>query len=229
MCKMMDFGKTRFVRGQVWVVEEDPDVTQKLRDDGSRVINGTRPYLVLKTNGDVTTCLPLTTNVINERQSQNDIFVSAVSNLGINDNDSRIVMSPTTKSNNHFIKYMYTFDEEAMNYITAAVSHFMFGTPMPKEEEEPVKEETIEDITPVKEEKMVAEKKVLPTCPYEQVEYHLTHRKGKEALFRNPAEARTWLEFWDGHNLKEIAQHYGIPTGSVSNWKTSARMVIERG
>lgn len=229
MCKKVALNKSKFVKGQVWMVEENSDVTRLLREDGSHVINGTRPYVIIKCNGNTCTCLPMTTNVTNDRQSENDILIGASPENGVMVPESRIVMSLTTKSNNFFTKYMYTFDEDAIGYIMASVNHYIFGGPEPvsNAEKELSKEEITEPIVEPKAEIPVKlEKKEIPTDMFDQCEYHLKHRHSRETLFRNPGEAAAWLNHWDGYTNKDISEHYGITASQVCNWKTIAKSVL---
>ena len=124
MCMKIDATPIKFVRGQIWFVNEPREVTEKLRNEGSTVINGSRPYIVINVNEElgIVTCCPLTSNTTTLYKSPYDIVFTNTQNVSSYE-ESRICVSQiTTKSFVDFHNYMYSLPFEAIDILMRNIS-----------------------------------------------------------------------------------------------------------
>lgn len=119
MCMVINANPVKFVRGQVWFVNENPEITKILRTEGSTVINGSRPYVVISVNErqEIVTCCPLTSNVVSLYKSPYDIVYKNPEYVSEYE-ESRICVSQiTSKPFVEFTSYMYSLSSEAIDIL----------------------------------------------------------------------------------------------------------------
>lgn len=231
MCKV-SLNAVKYLRGQVWFVREDESVTKALRDAGSRVINGSRPYLIVNvTNNSLVTVCPLTTNLNEQFTDGNDIVFDHIADVtGGGYSSSRIIISQIQTKNAHELeRYLYSFDQASIDIIMQHVYRQLGIEPIykndgdePKEDnhdtdiEEPVKQVVPKPVT--------CTKKVIPTETLAKLEIRL---KGKlrrsDALFRTKEEALCYLAEYGDKPAKEVANHFSITPSQAYNWKHTAK------
>lgn len=222
-------GTSTFATGQVWLVEEPQEITNALRNQGSTVINGTRPYVIIKHYGGHITCAPLTTNANKSEYTDHDIvFVKG-------DITSRIILSQIqTKDIKFFAKYYYTFSPESIEVIMQETKRY-FGF-VSNDTAEEIKGETMEKKEITNNDNKTVEKsvstckvepKVIPEDEEEKLIYRLKNRKVKtrEALFRNKQEAITFLNMYDKLGNAKIVSMLGVTTQCAYNWKHKAKNI----
>lgn len=217
----MDY--TTYAVGQVWMVEEPQEITTALRNQGSTVLNGTRPYVVLKHYGCHIVCVPLTTNSTKTNFTDHDIVFTK------GDVTSRIALTEIqTKDAKFFTKYYYTFSPESMNEIMNSITDFL-GWPASKgffqEKSKTISEEhgeVKEDPSP--QHALSQEvKKTIPSDLVSQVNLRLSKHAPHAKLFRTKDEALAWLECWDDQKMKDIAEYFDIPVSTAYTWRRIAR------
>lgn len=232
MCKI-SLNAVKFMRGQVWFVREDENITKALRDAGSRVINGSRPYLVVNVvNDNLVTVCPLTTNLNEQHTGGNDIVFDHVANVtGGGYSSSRIIISQIqTKNTNELERYLYSFDQESIDIIMRHVYKQLGLEPYtkndddnePKEDDKDV--EIGEPIKNVSSKPMPSAKKVIPTEALAKLEIRLKGKlKRSDALFRTKEEALCYLAEYGDKPAKEVAEHFSITPTQAYNWKHTAK------
>lgn len=221
MCKRMEFGVSKIVKGQVWFVREAEEVTTAQRNNQYIPINGSRPWLVINVDGIMVTCVPLTTNTSGvDRKDSCIIFKNPLSDV-----ESKIVIYQiTTKGINDFEKYLYTFDEESFNYILNAVKECVFGSPQTF-----IRNKHIEEPEQSQEEKNEEPKVFMPNETILQtVERRLKGDREKgEQLFRTPAEAQAYLDEWGVKSVKLVARYFNVSEAVIYNWRRTAKMKVQ--
>ena len=232
MCKV-SLNAVKYLRGQVWYVREDESVTKALRDAGSRVINGSRPYLIVNVvNNNLVTVCPLTTNLNEQFADGNDIVFDHIADVtGGGYSSSRIIISQIQTKNSHELeRYLYSFDQTSIDIIMQHVYN-QLGFEQhakdddrnePKEDdpdieiEEPVKQVVPKPVTCIK--------KVLPTETLAKLEIRLKGKlKRSDALFRTKEEALCYLAECGDKPAKEVANHFSITPSQAYNWKHTAK------
>lgn len=140
MCMVINANPVKFVRGQVWFVNENPEITKILRTEGSTVINGSRPYVVVSVNErqEIVTCCPLTSNVVSLYKSPYDIVYKNPEYVSEYE-ESRICVSQiTSKPFVEFTSYMYSLSSESIDILMQSVRDCLgvSNAPIPVETEE---------------------------------------------------------------------------------------------
>lgn len=228
MCEKFSFGVQKIQRGQVWYVDEPEDVTKVLRENGSKALNGRRPYFIVNVNGLMVNCVPLTTNTVaSDARSDDIIFSNPTQQI-----ESRLVISQiTTKGTNEFSKYLYTFDEDAIKDITFRIKRSLFGEKdtiqFPKEKNDIIKEEELKP-TPT------TEIKTLPG-EIEQFELRLkqyfmksANKRKAEPMFRTQREAIIFLENYADKGSDELCTLFGVNKPIVYRMRTKAKEAVYR-
>lgn len=212
MCKKYEFNIRKFVKGQVWFCTEDQTVTDALRNANSKALNGSRPYFIVHVNGNMITCVPMTTNINGSDNRHTDI----VFHNPVIDVESRLVVSQvTTKGVNEFTKYLYQFSNEDTELIINLVKSSIFDN-----EDTIIKKDT--------------EKNDKKSDPEEDkralidLENRLRAgvRKGVP-IFKTEKEASLWLNFWGDKKTCEVANYFGISQASVYYWRHCAKKKIK--
>lgn len=232
MCKI-SLNAVKFMRGQVWFVREDDTVTKALRDAGSRVINGSRPYLVVNVvNDNLVTVCPLTTNLNEQHTGGNDIVFDHVANVtGGGYSSSRIIISQIqTKNTSELERYLYSFDQESIDIIMRHVynqlglGQYTKNDDANEPEEDDQDVEIEEPINPVAVKPLHSAKKVLPTDTLAKLEIRLKGKlKRSDALFRTKEEALCYLAEYGDKPAKKVAEHFSITPSQAYNWKHAAK------
>ena len=232
MCKI-SLNAVKYLRGQVWYVREDESVTKALRDAGSRVINGSRPYLIVNVvNNNLVTVCPLTTNLNEQFTSGNDIVFDHIADVtGGGYSSSRIIISQIQTKNAHELeRYLYSFDQVSIDIIMQHV-YRQLGIEQytkdddcnePKEDDRDI--ETEEPVKQVASKPVACTKKVLPTETLSKLEIRLKGKlKRSDALFRTKEEALCYLAEYGDKPAKEVANHFSITPSKAYNWKHTAK------
>ena len=228
MCEKFSFGVQKIQRGQVWYIDEPEDVTKVLRENGSKALNGRRPYFIVNVNGLMVNCVPLTTNTVaSDARSDDIIFSNPTQQI-----ESRLVVSQiTTKGVNEFAKYLYTFDEDAIKEIMSRIKRSLFGekdtVQFPKEKNDILKEEEPEPT-------QTAEIKTLPG-ELEQFELRLkqyfkksANMRKAEPMFKTQREAIIFLENYADKGSDELCTLFGVDKPVVYRMRTKAKKVAYR-
>lgn len=217
----MDY--TTYAVGQVWLVEEPQEITMALRNQGSSVLNGTRPYVVLRHYGCHIVCVPLTTNSAKTNFTDHDIVFTK------GDVTSRIALTEIqTKDAKFFTKYYYTFSQESMNEIMNAIADFL-GWPASKGSTQNQVEEIVSKPEEVKEDPAPQHtlsqevKKTIPSDLVSQVNLRLSKHTPHAKLYRTKDEALAWLECWNDETASAIAEYFNIPVSTAHTWRRIAR------
>lgn len=226
MCEKFSFGVQKIQRGQVWYVDEPEEVTKVLRENGSKALNGRRPYFVVNVNGIIVNCIPLTTNTVgSDNRSDDIIFSNPTQQI-----ESRLVISQiTTKGTNEFSKYLYTFDEDAIKEIMSRIKRSLFGekdtVQFPKEKNDILEKE---EPTPS------AEIKTLPG-EIEQFELRLkqyfmksANKRKTEQMFRTQREAIIFLENYADKGPDELCTLFGVDKPMVYRMRYKAKKTAYR-
>lgn len=217
----MDY--TTYAVGQVWLVEEPQEITMALRNQGSSVLNGTRPYVVLRHYGCHIVCVPLTTNSTKTNFTDHDIVFTK------GDVTSRIALTEIqTKDAKFFTKYYYTFSPESMAEIMNAITDFLGwpaskGSTQSQIEESIPKQEEVKEVPATQHTLPQEVKKTIPSDLVSQVNYRLTKHTPRAKLFRTKEEALAWLECWDDEKASAIAEYFNIPVSTAHTWRRIAR------
>ena len=228
MCEKFSFGVQKIQRGQVWYVDEPEDVTKVLRENGSKALNGRRPYFVVNVNGLMVNCVPLTTNTVaSDARSDDIIFSNPTQQI-----ESRLVVSQiTTKGTNEFSKYLYTFDDDAIKEIMSRIKRSLFNEKdsiqFPKEKNDILEEEEPEPT-------QTAGVKTLPN-ELEQFELHLkqyfmksANKRKAEPMFRTQREAIIFLENYANKGSDELCALFGVNKPIVYRMRTKAKEAAYR-
>lgn len=228
MCEKFSFGVQKIQRGQVWYVDEAEEVTKVLRENGSKALNGRRPYFVVNVNGIMVNCIPLTTNTVgSDNRSDDIIFSNPTQQI-----ESRLVISQiTTKGVNEFAKYLYTFDDDAIIEIMSRIKKSLFGekdtVQFPKEKNDILKEEEPEPAS-------TAGVKTLPN-ELEQFELRLkqyfmksANKRKAEPMFRTQREAIIFLENYADKGSDELCTIFGVNKPIVYRMRTKAKEAAYR-
>lgn len=228
MCEKFSFGVQKIRRGQVWYVDEPEEVTKVLRENGSKALNGRRPYFVVNVNGLMVNCVPLTTNTVaSDARSDDIIFSNPTQQI-----ESRLVVSQiTTKGTNEFSKYLYTFDEDAIIEIMSRIKRSLFGekdtVQFPKEKNDILKEEELKPT-------QTAGVKTLPD-ELEQFELRLkqyfmksANMRKTEPMFRTQREAIIFLENYADKGSDELCTLFGVDKPIVYRMRTKAKEAAYR-
>jgi hypothetical protein len=228
MCEKFSFGVQKIQRGQVWYVDEPEDITKVLRENGSKALNGRRPYFVVNVNGIMVNCIPLTTNTVgSDNRSDDIIFSNPTQQI-----ESRLVISQiTTKGVNEFAKYLYTFDNDAIKEIMSRIKKSLFNekdtTQFPKEKNDILEKEEPEQTS-------IAEIKTLPG-EIEQFELRLkqyfmksANMRKTEPMCRTQREAIIFLENYAGKGSDELSAIFGVNKPIVYRMRTKAKEAAYR-
>lgn len=230
MCEKFSFGVQKIQRGQVWYVDEPEEVTKVLRENGSKALNGRRPYFIVNVNGLMVNCIPLTTNTIGSDARSDDIIFSNPTQQ----TESRLVISQiTTKGVNEFSKYLYTFDEDAIKEIMSRIKKSLFGekdtVQFPKE-----KNDIPEEKDEAKQETMVSDKSILPD-ELTQFEIRLKNyfklspsKRKSEPMFRTQREALIFMNEYCDRPSSELCETFGTDKPTVYRMRTKAKEVAYR-
>ena len=228
MCEKFSFGVQKIRRGQVWYVDEPEEVTKVLRENGSKALNGRRPYFIVNVNGLMVNCVPLTTNTVaSDARSDDIIFSNPTQQI-----ESRLVVSQiTTKGTNEFSKYLYTFDEDAIKEIMSRIKRSLFNekdtTQFPKE-----KNDIIE-----KEEPKPTQTAGVKTLPDELKQFELrlkqyfmksANMRKTEPMFRTQREAIIFLENYADKGSDELCTLFGVDKPVVYRMRTKAKEAAYR-
>lgn len=107
----------KFVRGQVWIVDESPEVTEAKISSGDRTQSYRRPYLIMTRQEDLNTwypiinCYPITTNT----RVMNDSDIVIQNHYG---EDVKVICAQlTSRDVKDFVNYMYTMPDDIMQKI----------------------------------------------------------------------------------------------------------------
>lgn len=228
MCEKFSFGVQKIQRGQVWYVDEAEEVTKVLRENGSKALNGRRPYFVVNVNGIMVNCIPLTTNTVgSDNRSDDIIFSNPTQQI-----DSRLAISQiTTKGVNEFSKYLYTFDDDAIIEIMSRIKRSLFGekdtVQFTKEKNDILKEEEPEPT-------QTAGVKTLPD-ELKQFELRLkqyfmksANMRKTEPMFRTQREAIIFLENYADKGSDELCAIFGVNKPIVYRMRTKAKEAAYR-
>lgn len=227
MCEKKTFGIQKVQRGQVWYIEEAEEVTRVLREHGSKALNGTRPYFVVKVTGNMAAVVPMTTNTLGSNRPEDIVFENP-----INGTESRLVVSQiTTKGISEFGDYFYTFDEKSIDIIMDRIKTAIFGEVT--EKKEPVVA-SITESKPIdtKEEVKESPKAEILFLPDEvsQFEMRLKRyfsmppmKRKKEGMFRTQREGLIFMEKYCDRPVDELAKTFGIDKPAVYRMRTKAR------
>ena len=215
MCKKIEAKPMKFATGQIWFVQEDSSVTEHLRKEGSTVINGSRPYLILRVNPllKVVTCCPLTSNTTTMYKDENDIVFFNPENVS-DYYESRICISQiTTKSFNDFSKYMYSVSVECMKEVMSSVCSYL-GIDV-SESKVTAKEELV-----VKDSK-TPEKKIDIPDPNNRQKYDI-----KDYPMHTKEDALKFLDKFGSMNGKKASELLGVTRNTIYNMKYKARKLL---
>lgn len=213
MCKKYEFNIQKFKKGQVWFCGEEQAVTEALRAANHKALNGSRPYFIVRVNGSMISCVPLTTNITSSDTRHTDIcFYNPLSDV-----ESKMVISQiTTKGSNEFTKYLYSFTEKDTETIIGLIQRSLFvdDTTVDVEPKESVVEsEPVVTMVTEPEKPMVDAKKCI-------MDLETRLRKGVkrgDPLFRTTQEAALWLDKWGSEKSYAVANYFGISTSQVYN------------
>jgi chlorite dismutase len=227
MCEKMTFGIQKVQRGQVWYIEEAEEVTKVLREHGSKALNGTRPYFVVKVTGNMAAVIPMTTNTLGSNRPEDIVFENP-----INGTESRLVISQiTTKGINEFGDYFYTFDEKSIDIIMNRIKTAIFGEMMEKKEPAVVSI-TESKPTDIKEEVKETPKAEIPFLPDEVSQFEMRLRKyfsmppmkrKKESMFRTQREGLIFMEKYCDRPVEELTKTFGVDKPTVYRMRSKAK------
>lgn len=223
MCKKYEFNIQKFKKGQVWFCGEEQAVTEALRAANHKALNGSRPYFIVRVNGSMISCVPLTTNITSSDTRNTDIcFYNPISDV-----ESKMVISQiTTKGANEFTKYLYSFTEKDTETIIGLIQRSLFvddTTVDVKPKESVVESEPVVTTVTEPEKLMVDAKKCI-------MDLETRLRKGVkrgDPLFRTTQEAALWLDKWGNEKSYAVANYFGISTSQVYNWKYRAKQKVK--
>lgn len=223
MCKKYEFNIQKFKKGQVWFCGEEQAVTEALRAANHKALNGSRPYFIVCVNGNMISCVPLTTNITASDTKNTDIcFYNPLSDV-----ESRMVISQiTTKGVNEFTKYLYSFTEKDTETIIGLIQKSLFvddTTVDVKPKESVVESEPVVTTVTEPEKPMVDAKKCI-------MDLETRLRRGVkrgDPLFRTTQEAALWLDKWGNEKSYAVANYFGISTSQVYNWKYRAKQKVK--
>lgn len=224
MCKKYEFDIQKFKRGQVWFCGEEQAVTEALRAANHKALNGSRPYFIVRVNGAMISCVPLTTNITSSDTRNTDIcFYNPLSDV-----ESKMVISQiTTKGANEFTKYLYSFTEKDTETIIGLIQKSLFfdDTVVDVKPQTEIKKEEVKpkQIAPEPEKPMVDTKKCI-------MDLETRLRRGVkrgDPLFRTTQEAALWLDKWGSEKSYAVANYFGISTSQVYNWKYRAKQKVK--
>ena len=222
MCKVYDLKWNKYKRGQVWVVQEDPEITKALREHGSTVINGTRPYFVVGANGCHVTCIPMTTNTTRDIHADDDIVFRS------DDSESRLICSQIcTKSTNDFVKYMYTFDEEAIQIIMKSIANFLgmdiFENASVSTETQKTDPTTLSSKTPRNKVRFCSKEDTeIVNKWYARVS---TRTNKRDKIFESDKEAIAFCNKYNHIRNEDLANMLGGSVCVAKQWKANARKI----
>lgn len=230
MCKI-SLNAVKFMRGQVWFVREDDTVTKALRDAGSRVINGSRPYLVVNVvNDNLVTVCPLTTNLNEQHTGGNDIVFDHVANVtGGGYSSSRIIISQIqTKNTSELERYLYSFDQESIDIIMRHV-YSQLGMDIAKKKDENTHEVSKPKRVNINEYETVSADELVgvSVSAMTKLENRLRDKaKGlrkREPLFCSKEEANLYMDYYGIKKTKYVADHFNAEIKTVYKWKNAAK------
>lgn len=220
MCKVYELKFQKFIRGQVWFLTEEPDVTKVLRDHGSNVTNGSRPYFIIGQNGGHVTCMPMTTNVQRECHTEYDVVFTTT------DTQSRIMVSQIcTKSVDDFSKYLYTFDKESIDIVMASVAKFLGISVTASSEKEEVKNKI--DLTALyQQEKRPATQEERNLM--DEFKDRIKRREPgcKKPIFQSVDEAKVFLKLYGDMPLQAVTGVFGGTTMRCYHWIRTAKWMV---
>jgi len=223
MYKKYEFNIQKFKKGQVWFCGEEQAVTDALRAANHKALNGSRPYFIVRVNGSMISCVPLTTNITSSDTRNTDIcFYNPLSDV-----ESKMVISQiTTKGANEFTKYLYSFTENDTETIIGLIQRSLFvddTTVYVKPKESVVESEPVVTTVTESEKPMVDAKKCI-------MDLETRLRRGVkrgDPLFRTTQEAALWLDKWGSEKSYAVANYFGISTSQVYNWKYRAKQKVK--
>jgi hypothetical protein len=223
MCKKYEFNIQKFKKGQVWFCGEEQAVTDALRAANHKALNGSRPYFIVRVNGSMISCVPLTTNITSSDTRNTDIcFYNPLSDV-----ESKMVISQiTTKGANEFTKYLYSFTEKDTETIIGLIQRSLFvddTTVYVKPKESVVESEPVVTTVTEPEKPMVNAKKCI-------MDLETRLRRGVkrgDPLFRTTQEAALWLDKWGNEKSYAVANYFGISISQVYNWKYRAKQKVK--
>lgn len=224
MCKKYEFNIQKFKKGQVWFCGEEQAVTEALRAANHKALNGSRPYFIVCVNGNMISCVPLTTNITASDTKNTDIcFYNPLVDV-----ESRMVISQiTTKGVNEFTKYLYSFTEKDTETIIGLIQRSLFvdDTVVNVKSEKETEMPTVEP-------KQIASEPEKSTVDTKKCIMDLETRlrrgvKRGDPLFRTTQEAALWLDKWGSEKSYAVANYFGISTSQVYNWKYRAKRKVK--
>lgn len=223
MCKKYEFDIQKFKRGQVWFCGEEQAVTEALRAANHKALNGSRPYFIVRVNGSMISCVPLTTNITSSDTRNTDIcFYNPISDV-----ESKMVISQiTTKGANEFTKYLYSFTEKDTETIIGLIQRSLFvddTTVDVKPKGSVVESEPVVTMVTEPEKPMVDAKKCI-------MDLETRLRRGVkrgDPLFRTTQEAALWLDKWGNEKSYAVSRYFGISVSQVYNWKYRAKQKVK--
>lgn len=222
MCKKIDVKPVKFATGQIWFVHEDTEITEHLRKEGSTVINGSRPYVIIGVNPtlEIVTCCPLTSNTTTLYKDENDIVFSNPKQVS-DYYESRICISQiTTKSFNNFTKYMYSISTESMNEVKNSICNYLGIDILPKVETKVVN----------KEKSVVKESKKADKETDDKIEVPDPNNRKKYDIRDFPLitkdDAIKFLDIFGEMNCKKASELLGVSCQTLYNRRYKARKLL---
>ena len=116
---------SKFLRGQVWNVREENDITDAKIKHNDRVIAYSRPYIIMQDtsyidNPSTLLCIPVTSKLCERQENAEIIFRNAEY-----EQNKAVIYQIQSKDVKFFTKYLYTISDDLMEDIEKLVKNIM--------------------------------------------------------------------------------------------------------
>ena len=116
---------SKFLRGQVWNVREENDITDAKIKHNDRVIAYSRPYIIIQDtsyidNPSTLLCIPVTSKLCERQENAEIIFRNAEY-----EQNKAVIYQIQSKDVKFFTKYLYTISDDLMEDIEKLVKNIM--------------------------------------------------------------------------------------------------------
>ena len=116
---------SKFLRGQVWNVREENDITDAKIKHNDRVIAYSRPYIIMQDtsyidNPSTLLCIPVTSKLCERQENAEIIFRNAEY-----EQNKAVIYQIQSKDVKFFTKYLYTISDDLMEDIEKIVKNIM--------------------------------------------------------------------------------------------------------
>ena len=116
---------SKFLRGQVWNVREENDITDAKIKHNDRVIAYSRPYIIIQDtsyidNPSTLLCIPVTSKLCERQENAEIIFRNAEY-----EQNKAVIYQIQSKDVKFFTKYLYTISDDLMEDIEKIVKNIM--------------------------------------------------------------------------------------------------------